>query len=165
MNAHLPIQAIRDAAQMIRDMLGEDDDSQAFLDTLDGETDVMDCLGSLIKAKVEAEAMALACQETADKFEVRAKRMQARSDAARAAMGMILDAIGTTTIAHPLGTITRTKPHPSVKITDINSVPTQLCRIQRAPDKIAIRAQIEAGETVPGAVLEMGQPGIRVGVR
>lgn len=158
-----PVAVIRETAQMIRDMLGDDFDAATFLDTLDGETDAMDFIGHLVRAKTEADAMEAAMKEVAATYTARAKRFGAQSDAARKGLASILDAIGERKVAHPLATISRTAPRVSVRIIDDRAVPSQLCRL--VPDAAAIKAQLEAGETVPGAILEAGEAGLTVRVK
>jgi hypothetical protein len=48
-------------------------------------------------------------------------------------------------------------------ITDEEAIPSQLCRITRSPDKVAIKKALEAGEAIPGAAL--GEPSSILTVR
>lgn len=152
-------------ANTIRDMLGDGFDVQTFLDSLDGETDAMDILGRLILDREEAKAHEAAAKAVADDYTTRARRMVDKQKALAKAMGQLLDAIGERKVAHPLGTVSRKDGALSVEITDEASVPTQLSKITKTPDKTAIRAALEAGETIPGAELRRGEPGIIVRVR
>lgn len=163
MHASLPlIEAI--SAQLVAD-LGEDFDAATFWDTLDGETDAMDLIGRLIRERQEADAFAAANKALATEYSARSARMAQRKAALTKALGAILDATGQTKVAHPLATVSRTKGRQSVEITDEASVPSQLCRIVRSPDLVAIREQIEAGVDVPGAALRAGEPGLTVRVK
>ena len=152
-------------AEMIRDMLGEDFDQQAFIDTLEGETDVMEVLGHLIRDREEAKAHAAASDELAKTYAARASRLKSRADAMTKAMGEVLDATGERKIAHPLATVSRTKGRDSVTITDPDAVPSQLCKVVKTPDKMAIKAQLDAGEAVPGAEITTAPDGVLVRVK
>ena len=163
MNVHASLPAIAAVAEEIRAILGEDFDSETLLDTLDGEFNLEAMVGHLIRERVEAEAHEAASRAAADTFAARAKRMSDRRSAINLALGAILDATGEAKIAHPLGTVSRLKPRASVEITDERDVPRQLCRF--APDRAAIKAALEAGETVPGATLSLGKPGVSVRVK
>jgi hypothetical protein len=163
MNIHASLPAIAAVADEIRAILGEDCDELTLWDTLSGETNVDDMVGALIRERVEAEAHEAASRAAADTFAARAKRMSDRRSAINVALGAILDAVGEDKIKHPLGTVSRLAPSKSVEITDERAVPSQLCR--QVPDKAAIKAALEAGETVPGAVLSLGKPGISVRTR
>ena len=157
------INAIKAIAADIRAILGDDFDDQTFLDTLDGQTDAMDMIGNLIRSRVEAQAMEAAMKEVAATYAGRAKRFAARADACVMGLSSLLDAIGESKVAHDLGTVSRTKARLSMVITDEAEIPTQLCK--RVPDNAAIKAALEAGETVPGAELKLGQQGLTVRVK
>lgn len=163
MNMHNNLGAVKGAADLIREMLGEDFDDQTFLDTLDGETDVMDMIGYLVKSRVEAQEVEKAMKEIAATYTARARRFAAQSNACVKGMGALLDATGQTKITHDLATISRTKPRVSMQITDAGAIPTQLCK--HVPDNAEIKAQLEAGEVVPGAELLTGDAGLTVRVK
>jgi len=156
---------IRRTADMLRDMLGEDFDHETFMDTLEGETDVMEVMAHLIRDREQAKAYAAACKEQANTYEARRKRLEDRANAVTRPMGDILDAVGERKIAHPLGTVSRTKGRETVQITDENAVPSQLCKVVTSPDKTAIKAQLEAGEAVPGAALAKSPDGVSVRIK
>jgi len=156
---------IRRIAQEIRDLLGDDFDSETYLDTLDGETNALDAIGYLIQQREEAKAHAEACKQLEATYKARATRLTAKATAMTEAMGAVLDAIGERKVAHPLGTVSRTKGRTIAVITDEEAIPSQLCKVVRSPDKAAIKEQLEAGEDVPGATLETSPDGISVRVK
>lgn len=161
--AYIDANLVSSVAEMIRDMLGEDYDDQTFLDSLDGETDAMDVLGRLILHRQEAQESAKAMKVVADNYTARARRMSAGADACTAAMGKLLDAMQTQKVPHPLGTVSRTKPRTRAVVDNEDAVPTQLRKW--TVDLAAVKAQLEAGEEVPGASLVAGEPGISVRVK
>ena len=162
---HTNINLIEHVAGVLRDMLGDDFDSDTFLDTLDGETDVMDIVGRLVADREEAKAFAAASKAIAAEYDGRARRLTDKAAAIAKALGAVLDATGEKKIAHPLATISRTKGRRSCLITDESAVPTQLCRTTVTPDRTAILAALEAGETIPGAEIQIGDPGVSVRVK
>lgn len=163
MNPNINIEEIKDVAATIREMLGDDFDDQTFLDTLDGETDAMDMIGHLIKAKTEAGELEKAAKATSQIYAARAKRMAAQATACSKGMGKILDAMGQRKVAHTLGTVSRIAPRNSLSVTDPEAIPSQLCKT--VPDNAAIKAHLEAGEKVPGAELTLGEASITVRVK
>jgi hypothetical protein len=66
---------------------------------------------------------------------------------------------------HPLGTVSRTKPRQKIVIEDPSEIPSQLMRITETPDLTAIKQQLEAGEFVPGATVEVGNPSVTVRIK
>lgn len=163
MNIHASLPVIAALAEEIRAILGEGCDDLTLWDTISGETNVEDLVGALIHERAEAKAHESASRDAANDFAARAKRLGERCDAINLMLGRILDAVGAEKIKHPLGTVSRLAPKLGVEITDPLAVPTQLCT--HTPDKTAIRKLLDAGETVPGAALTLGKPGVSVRCR
>lgn len=134
------------------------DDEEAFWTTLDGETDAGDLLDTFLASSQDDEALAdaIRAQETA--LKTRRERIEMRAAAKRKTLGMILNAAGMKKAERPRGTVSVRPGNLSVRIVVEDDVPSQLMRekITRTPDKLAIKAQIEAGETVPGCELVRG---------
>lgn len=152
--------AIARMADEIRAILGDDYDLETFLDTLDGQTDALDILDQLIAQDREAAALATAIKAQISDLTARKARMEARSRAAKTAMLTLLDVVGERKIERPAATVSRRSGSASVAITDETAVPSQLCQIKKVPDKKAIKAQIDAGEDVPGAEIKIGADGV-----
>jgi hypothetical protein len=151
---------IRRMSDNIRAMCGDDQDT--FLDTLDGETDAMDILGALIKERNEMLGNEAALKELAKQYKERADRMNAKADAIAQTMGHLLDAMGERKVQHPFATVSRTKARARVVIEDEHQIPTQLMKTKKSPDLTAIKAQMDAGEYVPGAAIALGNEGVTV---
>ena len=160
---YINYEEIRRMSDNIRAMVGDDED--CFLDTLDGETDAMDVLGKLIEERQEMKANEAAVKALAKTYQERAARLDAKADAISQTIGHLLDAIGSKKVAHPLATVSRTKARQSVLVTNPEEIPTQLTKVKRSPDLVAIREQLEAGEFVPGAEIKLGNPGVTVRVK
>ena len=158
-------QTIRRWADEIRAELGEDFDTETFMDTLDGVTDAADIADRMIADMLAAEAMGEAIRGEISDLTARRDRYDARKDAFRRQLLSLLDATGEKKMERPRATINRRAGLPSVQITDESAIPSQLCKTTVAPDKAAIKAQLLAGETVPGAQIVMGADGVTVRVR
>lgn len=165
MNIQANIGLIEQVSATLRDMMGDDFDADTFWDSLDGESDAMDMIGHLITSRVEAKSYEAGAKDAAALFTARVQRMATKQKAISAALGRILDATGETKVAHPLGTVSRTKARVSAQVTDEASIPSQLTVTTTRPDMAAIKAQLEAGEIVPGAELVAGEPGLTVRVK
>lgn len=163
MNQRINLTEVSAVADLIRDMLGDDMDDQAFIDTLDGETDVADALTAMVKRREECRAVEAAMKDLAAIYTARARRHAETATSITRAMGAVLDAIGEQKVALDVATISRTKPRQSCNIFDATAVPTQLCK--SVPDTAAVKKQLEAGENVPGAELQWGAPGLTVRVK
>ncbi|WP_165775077.1 siphovirus Gp157 family protein [Mameliella alba] len=148
----------------LADMLGDDFDPETFWDTLDGETDALDIADRLLSQRAEAKALTEAAKTQAAELSKRASRIAARASAFDKALFALLDATGQNKLERPAATVSRRKGSLSVHITDESAVPSQLCKTTVAPDKTAIKAQLQAGEDVPGAELVRGDDGVTVRV-
>ncbi len=140
------------------------DDEETYIDTLDGATDARDLLIREVSAEMSDRALVGAINAQITTLEARRDRLDMRADAHRRAEMMVLQAMGLTKIELPAATLSIRAGSISVQITDADAIPSQLCTVTTttAPDKKAIRAQIEAGETVPGAELVRGPDTISV---
>jgi hypothetical protein len=158
-------QTIRRWADEIRAELGDDFDSETFMDTLDGTTDAADIADRMIADMLAAEAMGEAIRGEISDLTARRDRYDARKDAFRRQILSLLDATGEKKMERPRATISRRSGLPSVQITDEKAIPSQLCKTTVAPDKTAIKVQLMAGEAVPGARIVMGADGVTVRVK
>ena len=145
----------------------DDHDSEpGFLDTLEGETEAVEIADWLIGSILADEAMAAALKVQEAAMKARRDRIEARAKAKRRAGIELLNAAGLKKLERPRATLSRTAGRTSVQITDEASVPTQLCTVKTTttPDKAAIKRQLEAGETVPGAELVRGDDALTMRV-
>jgi hypothetical protein len=142
------------------------DDEETFWTTLDGETDAGDLLDTFLAGSQDDEALAEAIKAQEVALKTRRERIEMRAQAKRRTLGLILRAAGMSKAERPRGTVSVRPGNLSVRIVNEDDVPSQLMRekITRSPDKAAIKAQIEAGETVPGCELVRGDDVISVRV-
>ena len=162
MNAHLTL--IEAVAALLQPYA---DDEDLYQDMIEGETDALDLLDSQIASMQNDEALAEAIKAQEANLKARRERIEWRADAHKKAALLIMNAAGMKKAERPRATISVRPGSVSVQITDEAEIPTQLMRekITRAPDKAAIKAQLEAGETVPGAELVRGAETISVRVK
>lgn len=162
MNAHLTL--IEAVAALLQPYA---DDEDLYQDMIEGETDALDLLDEQIAAMQNDEALAEAIKAQENSLKFRRERIEFRADARKKAALLVMNAAGLKKAERPRATISVRPGSVSVQITDEAEIPTQLMRekVTRAPDKAAIKAQLEAGETVPGAELVRGAETISVRVK
>jgi hypothetical protein len=131
--------------------LAEDD--PALLDTLDGEADLADRFRLLLRSGREDEAQAKGLATYIEELKARQSRLKTRAEGKRRTVSQGMSEVGLKRLDAPDLTATLHNGRPSAIVTDPDALPDQLCRIKREPDKVAIREALEAGETVPGAIL------------
>lgn len=142
------------------------EDEQTYLDTLDGETDVLDILDGLLASRLDDEALAAAIKEQEADLRARRERVEMRGEAKRRLLGRVLSAMGQKSVERPRGTVSLRPGSVRVEIGADAEIPTQLCAPPKpgAPDKKAIKALLEAGEAIPGAQLVRGDDSISIRV-
>lgn len=162
MNAHLTL--IEAVAALLQPYA---DDEDLYQDMIEGETDALELLDGQIAAMQNDEALAEAIKAQEANLKARRERIEWRADAHKKAALLIMNAAGLKKAERPRATISVRPGSVSVQITDEAEIPTQLMRekVTRAPDKAAIKAQLEAGEHVPGAELVRGAETLSVRVK
>lgn len=141
------------------------DDEELRLDTLEGETDFNRIMSRLVRVRNEklADAEGLASY-MADLSDRKARQVRA-ADGVKALMLSLMSVADLPKLVLPEATISVTKPRASVDVTDVQALPQGTFSIVRQPDKTAIKAQLEAGDDVPGATLKFSDPGLTVRVK
>lgn len=158
---------IQRIADEVRDILGEDFDAETFWDSLDGEADALDIADHLLAQRMEARANAEALAFMIDTYKARKARMESRAARYTDLLGVLLAATGERKLERPGATVSIRKGADVLVIEDEGQLPSQLMTVKttRTPDKMAIKAQLKAGEKVPGAKLEKGADVISVRVK
>lgn len=143
------------------------DDEELYQDMIEGETDALELLDEQIASLQNDEALAEAIKAQELGLKTRRERIEMRAEAHKKAALLILNSAGLKKAERPRATVSIRAGSVSVQITDEADIPSQLMRekITRAPDKTAIKAQIEAGEHVPGAELVRGPDTLSVRVK
>lgn len=140
--------------------LAEDEELRA--DTIEGETDAYRVLGKIVAIERDANSMVLAIGERAKELAARKDRYTRRKDAMRALLLRLLKAADLNKVSLPEATVSVGKGRAGVEIVDESLLPDNVVKLKREPDKTAIKAVLDAGEHVPGAVLREGQPSVTV---
>lgn len=149
--------ALTALATRIRDACG--DDEQAFIDTLDGETDAVEAARRVVRWIAEQDANADACKALAETYAARRKVFEARIESARLALLHFLNGIGQKRLALPEATVTLSTSRPTLLgEPDPEALPDHLVRVKREPNRSAIVAELAKGNTVPGCVMSNAAP-------
>jgi hypothetical protein len=132
------------------------DDERAYLDTLEGETDLFELCRRLLEQIETDEGLQAALKEQVEARKLRSDRAGERVKHNREAIMALLQCAGLDKLALPEATLSVRGVSPKPIVTDEAAVPETLCRIKRTPDMAAIRAEVEAGRAVPGVQLDNG---------
>ena len=151
-------------AAAIREACGEDD--AAFVDTLDGETSVIDGARAAVRFIAECEANEEAAKSLAQRYAERAKVFSDRVARTRDAIANFLAEIGERKLALPEATISLSDGSPSVVGNpDPADLPDHLVRVKREPDRTAIKQALVDGLPVPGCSLSNARPKLTIRTR
>ncbi|MES2295235.1 MAG: siphovirus Gp157 family protein [Pseudomonadota bacterium] len=146
----LQVEAI---AAHLRDQL--DDDERAYLDTLEGETDLFEWVRRLLGKIEEDEGNVAALKEQIGDRNTRKGRAEQRIETTREALKALLDCARLDKLALPEATLSIRDVAPKAVVTDEAAVPDEYCRIVRKPDMAAIKAGLDTGP-IDGVSLDNG---------
>jgi hypothetical protein len=141
-------------AAMLSDELG--DDERAYLDALEGETDLYEWCRRLLERIEEDEGVQAALAEQIGDRTLRKSRAAERVKAARQALTALLECARLDKLVLPEATLSVRDVPPKAIVTDEAAVPDELCKLTRRPDMAAIKAEVESGAAVPGVSLDNG---------
>jgi hypothetical protein len=148
----------------LRELCGEDD--QAFLDTLEGETEVVEAARRAVRWLHEQEANEAACKSLASVYKARASVFEDRGARARTALFHFLEEIGVKSMPLPEATLSIVAGRSAVVgEADPDKLPDRFVRVKREANLSAIKAALEAGEAVEDFSLSNNAPTIAVRVR
>jgi hypothetical protein len=141
-------------------------DSEAVLALME-ETNIKPAAEALIDDVDEAEALLKGLQAKIDEFTARKTLHENTIKAAKQWLFKIVEQLppkkGKRTLRLPTATVSYTAGASKVVITDESALPfDMLSTTDPTPDRKAIRAELDAGRAVPGAVLSNGEPTISI---
>lgn len=164
------VEAAMSAAMQLRDRLLEQDptmleDTNALIDTLDGETDALEIVRRLVRYSMEQQSLADAAEARVRALEARQARFEQRVAAARITARDMLEALGIAKVTAEDFTVSVRPGKPTVQIVEPERIPEEFVRVvtTRTVDKPLVKAALDRGETVEGACWSNGaQPVLSV---
>lgn len=132
------------------------EDESLKRDMCEGSTAAYDVLTRLVNIERDAHSMSAAIAERIKDLQVRKARAEKRKDAMRLMMLRVMRAIGAPKVNLVEATVSITKGRDSVEIVDEAKLPDAYVRIERVPDKTALKAAL-ANDNVPGARMRAGE--------
>ena len=129
------------------------DDLDAFWDTLDGETDVLDFVGTLLERLIETDCQIDSVNMLIDKYIQRKNGLNKRKQDLKQSLLKVMLWTKTKKIPHAIATVSKKKGMQVVNITKVEDIPSQLCKVTVTPDKTEIKKQLQAGVKIDGAEL------------
>lgn len=141
-------------AAALRDALA--DDERAYLDTLEGETDLYELVRILLGRIEDDEGVQAQLTQQIEDRRARKDRAGERVKHNREAIMALIQCAGLDKLTLPEATLSVRDVPPKPIVTDEAAVPDALCKLTRKPDMAAIKAELEGGAVVPGVSRDNG---------
>ena len=138
------------------------DDQDLLADMLEGQTDFNDVIAALAKDIKLSKANAAGIKEVVKELRERQARFEAKEEFNRNLILKLMEMAGVKKLTLPVATVNITNVSPSVMILDEAAIPDAFMRIKKEPNKTAIKAAMETGQSVPGAAMSNGSTTVSI---
>jgi hypothetical protein len=133
------------------------EDEEAWLLTLESETDMDALLTSIVRRIEDSKALVLGTKDRAEELAARRKRFEDRIESLRNLAFKIMEAADIANRELPEVTLSVRNVAPSVIITDEESLPDIACKFERKPDKTKIKELLATGLVAGAAMTNDGK--------
>ncbi|HDX5341606.1 TPA: siphovirus Gp157 family protein [Citrobacter sedlakii] len=144
-------------------LMDADFDADEIADTLEGmEGELTDKIEQLLAIVKNESGYAERLKEEAKSLNERAAVIQNKIENILAYIASSLEMVGKKKIRAGLHQVTVRAPSESVDITDSSALPPEYVEYETVikADKLAIKHQLKAGNSIPGAQLKVGKPSL-----
>lgn len=145
------------AARMADDDVNTPDDTAGLIAMLGNEAaQPLEILRRVIRAKLDADAMATAATERLRTLQDRKSRHERRAETLKQAIFAAMDAMNLPKLVDAEFTVSITAGRTQAIVTDEAEVPEEYWKVSRSIDKAAINEATKAGSTIPGVMVTNG---------
>ena len=143
--------------------MGHGDDDELLLDSIEGETSLLDLVDRLLVQIAEDEGLAEGARTAAAAIENRADRFDKRAEAARALIEQMLFVAELEKVERPTATLSLVRRPAKVEIAEESEIPAEFWRPgDPRLDRKALLAALKEGRAVPGAALSNCAPSLTI---
>ena len=162
-NLHLQKMQLEQAISSLLEEFPEaKNDDEFWLDVLEGQTDFNDIIAALAKDIKMAKAQVSGLKELTKELRERQARFEAKEEFNRSLILKLMEMAGVKKLTLPVATVNITNVSPSVMILDESAIPDAFMRIKKEPNKTAIKAALETGQAISGAVMSNGSTTVSI---
>lgn len=129
------------------------DDPDLMLDLAEGETSFLETLDRVLAADLDDEGLIEGLKLMRDTVIARLHRIEERRKSRRVILEQALLALERRTLERPVATLSLSERAPGVEVEDESQIPARYFAMKPVLDRRALKAALEAGESVPGARL------------
>lgn len=143
--------------------LGEGDDHTLLLDSIEGETSLLEAIDKLLLGIAEAEGLARGVRGAIAELEAREARFEKRAEAGRAVIEQAMMVAELPKLERPTGTLSLVARGPKVEVTEEAEIPAEFWKTgDPRLDKKSLLAALKEGRAVPGACLSNAAPSLTI---
>lgn len=160
-----PIKEAKAAAALRESLrqLGEGSDDELLLDTIEGETSLLEAIDKLLASIALDEGLAKGADAAALEMSGRAQRFARRAESKRALIEQALFVAELDKLERPAGTLSLVRRAPKVEIAEEAEIPTEFWKAgDPRLDRKALLAALKEGRAVPGACLSNSAPSLTI---
>jgi len=142
------------------------EDDEAWLATLESETDFNEILTTIIRRIEDTKALVIGTKDRFEELKARKDRFEHRVETLRELAFKIMQAAELPKLELPEATLSIRKGSPQlIGDADAETLLPQFRRVSVAPDRKAIKDALEAGQTVPGYTLSNASPSLTIRIK
>jgi hypothetical protein len=142
------------------------EDDEAWLASLESETKFEELVTQLVRRIDDSKALAEGTSGRLTELQERKARLLRRMESLRDLLFKLMESAELARLELPEATITVRKGQPQlVGEADPSSLPDELCKISRTPDRTAIKEALKTGQTVPGFQLSNATPSLSIRIK
>jgi hypothetical protein len=142
------------------------EDDEAWLASLESETKFEELVTQLVRRIDDSKALAEGTAGRLTELQERKARLLHRMESLRNLLFKLMESAELAKLELPEATITIRKGSPQlIGEADPVSLPGDLCKISRSPDRTAIKEALKNGQTVPGFSLSNSTPSLSIRIK
>lgn len=142
------------------------EDDEAWLASLESETKFEELVTQLVRRIDDSKALAEGTAGRLTELQERKARMLHRMESLRNLLFKLMESAELAKLELPEATISVRKGSPQlIGEADPASLPDDLCKISRSPDRTAIKEALKTGQTVPGFSLSNATPSLSIRIK
>lgn len=156
------------AVTALRESLGallSEDDPALLIDTVEGETSLLEAIDRLLLTIAESDGLAKGADAAAEEIRRRAERFTKRAESARAMIEQALMIAEIDKLERPGATLSLIRRAAKVELTEESEIPSEFWKVGEPKlDKKALAAALKEGRAIPGAALSNQAPSLTIRV-
>lgn len=142
------------------------EDDEAWQMSLESETGLAELLTNVVRRIEDAKALVIGTKDRFEELQERKARFEHRVEVLRELAFKLMQAAETNKIELPEATLSlRAGAQQLLGEVEAASLPNDLCKISRSPDRTKIKEALKAGKTVPGYSLSNSTPSLSIRIK